>query len=246
MAKKLTHEEYKDRIDKLGVYELLTEYKNMASKVTVKCKVCGNITEIKAQNAIMYSCIKCENIKNGDKKRFSIEILKQYLEKYTDGTYEYVSGEYKVAKSPVIVRHKDCGREFVTSLDLIKQDHCICRDCFLRDSMSKGEYRIYKILSKLNLKFKEQHSFDDLILERKLKFDFAVFNEDDSVKFLIEYDGEGHFNPNIFPEDSKRGKGYVKLRDKMKDEYCKNNNIKLLRIPYFNIKEAESYIKNMI
>lgn len=41
-----------------------------------------------------------------------------------------------------------------------------------------------------------------------------------------------------------------KLRDKIKDEYCKDRNIKIKRIPYYDIKNiknlVESFIKDIV
>ena len=55
---------------------------------------------------------------------------------------------------------------------------------------------------------------------------------------LIEADGQYHYQP-IYGE--KRLKD-VKKNDKIKDDYCKNNNIPLIRIPYFKIRKAEEII----
>jgi len=37
-----------------------------------------------------------------------------------------------------------------------------------------------------------------------------------------------------------------KYRDKKKNEYCKNNNIRLLRIPYYEFKNIENILKNLL
>lgn len=63
------------------------------------------------------------------------------------------------------------------------------------------------------------------------KFDFYV--ED---KYLIEYDGETHFNSNLhgwFTEDKLEAQ---LERDAIKNKWCKENNIPLIRIPYTILK----------
>ena len=38
----------------------------------------------------------------------------------------------------------------------------------------------------------------------------------------------------------------MKIRDQIKTEYCKNNNILLLRIPYFELKNIDIIISNYL
>lgn len=71
-----------------------------------------------------------------------------------------------------------------------------CPNC----SGSKGEIKIRDFLDNLDLSYEREFSFEDLWgdCDRQLRFDFAVFNEDDSIKCLIEYDGIQHFKPINF------------------------------------------------
>ena len=98
---------------------------------------------------------------------------------------------------------------------------------------SRGEIKIEEILSNAGLVFEEEYSFPDLVSSsgRPLRFDFAVFNDEHELEFLIEYQGIQHYSPK-----SKFG-GYTGLRkqqynDMQKREYCKKHNIILIAIPY--------------
>lgn len=98
---------------------------------------------------------------------------------------------------------------------------------------SRGEIKIEEILTEAGLVFEEEYSFDGLVSSsgRPLRFDFAVFDDEHELQFLIEYQGVQHYEPK-----SKFG-GYAGLRkqqynDMMKREYCKKHNIILLAIPY--------------
>lgn len=100
---------------------------------------------------------------------------------------------------------------------------------------SRGEIKIEEILTEAGLYFEEEYSFEDLnsIHNNPLRFDFAVFLDDGTLDFLIEFQGIQHYEAK-----SKFG-GITALRrqqyyDKMKIEYCKKNNIKLLTIPYWD------------
>lgn len=98
---------------------------------------------------------------------------------------------------------------------------------------SRGEIKIEDILIESGMNFEEEYSFDDLISssKRPLRFDFAVFDDNNELMFLIEYQGIQHYEPK-----SKFG-GYSGLRkqqfnDMQKREYCKKHNIILIEIPY--------------
>ena len=100
---------------------------------------------------------------------------------------------------------------------------------------SRGEIKIHEILETAGLVFKEEYSFPDLVSSsgRPLRFDFAVFDDNDNLEFLIEYQGIQHYQPK-----SKFG-GYSGLRkqqynDMQKREYCRNHNIILISIPYID------------
>ena len=60
---------------------------------------------------------------------------------------------------------------------------------------SKGEKRIHAVLAEYGVPFSEEYEFADLISTsgRHLRFDFAVFDDDGSLDFLIEYQGRQHY-----------------------------------------------------
>ena len=92
---------------------------------------------------------------------------------------------------------------------------------------SKGEYQIEQLLKSQNIKYVREYSFSDLIDDLPLRFDFAVFNNEDKLLGLIEFQGEQHYNPsNGFYNET------IIEHDKMKKEYCKTCNIPLIEIKY--------------
>ena len=104
---------------------------------------------------------------------------------------------------------------------------------------SRGEIKIFEILTEAGLNFQEEYSFPDLISTsgRPLRFAFAVFDDNGDLDFLIEYQGIQHYEPK-----SKFG-GISGLRkqqynDMQKREYCAKHNITLIAIPYWE----EGYI----
>ena len=98
---------------------------------------------------------------------------------------------------------------------------------------SRAEIKIAEILKLSGLNFKEQYSFPDLIGQggHALRFDFAVFDDNDELEFLIEYQGIQHYKPkSIFGGMS--GLRKQQFYDMEKRQYCKKHNIKLVIIPF--------------
>ena len=100
---------------------------------------------------------------------------------------------------------------------------------------SRGEIKIEEILQQAGLPFEEEYIFPELVSSsgRPLRFDFAVFDDDGDIDFLIEYQGIQHYEAK-----SKFG-GYTGLRkqqynDMKKREYCRDHNITLVIIPYWD------------
>ena len=93
-------------------------------------------------------------------------------------------------------------------------------------------------LKKNNFEYKNEYIFNDLISDKNayLRYDFAVFIN--SKVTLIEYDGEFHYKKIIDEESFNRRK----MLDKQKDEYAINNNIPLIRIPYWEYENIEKIL----
>lgn len=118
----------------------------------------------------------------------------------------------------------DCGNELIVRQTSLTTGNTISCGCF---KGSKGEEQITKILLDNNIRFQRQYSFDDLKQKRKLKFDFAIFNYDNILSHLVEYQGEQHYKETSYYHSPE-----LIESDNMKVEYCKENNIPLIIIPY--------------
>ena len=60
---------------------------------------------------------------------------------------------------------------------------------------SRGEIKIAEILQMNGINFQEEYAFPGLNSPngRALRFDFAVFDDDGNLDFLIEYQGKQHY-----------------------------------------------------
>ena len=65
--------------------------------------------------------------------------------------------------------------------------------------------------------------------------DFAIFDKNDNIIRLIEFDGEQHYEQNIKKSgwNTYEKYQYTLNNDKAKNELAKLNNIPLIRIPYW-------------
>ena len=98
---------------------------------------------------------------------------------------------------------------------------------------SRGEIKIEDILRANNMNFKEEYSFSDLISSngRPLRFDFAVFDDEWELMFLLEYQGIQHYvAKSKFGGNS--GLKKQQYNDMLKREYCRKHNIILIAVPY--------------
>lgn len=80
-----------------------------------------------------------------------------------------------------------------------------------------------------------------------MPFDFAVFNKKNKkLLFLIEFDGPQHRKEknSIYSKDSRFK--IIQKHDNIKTQYCKDNNIPLLRIKTPNEKTIENKILKML
>lgn len=125
----------------------------------------------------------------------------------------------------------DCGRiHYVTSNNLTMGQVKSCGQCGYSHN-SIGQEKIKTILIENNIPFITEKTFSDcyyLAKNAKLRFDFFVDN-----KYLIEFDGKQHFI-----KDSGYGQDLenIQIRDSIKNSYCLENNIPLIRIPYTKIE----------
>ena len=99
---------------------------------------------------------------------------------------------------------------------------------------SRGEIKIHEILEDAGLRFQEEYMIPGLCSSngRPLRFDFAVFDDDGNLDFLIEYQGRQHYEPSS-KFGGKRGFYQQQYNDGKKKRFCMLHNIKLIEIPYF-------------
>ncbi len=107
--------------------------------------------------------------------------------------------------------------------------------------LSHGENIIEIFLKENNIIYEIQKKFKDCKYKNFLKFDFYL----PEYNMCIEYDGGLHFKPvEYFGGEEAFEK--TKMRDQIKNDYCKNNNIKLVRIPYWEFNNIKNILNDNI
>ncbi len=184
------------------------------------------------------------NIRTYDGENIFISINSySYWSSSRKDTYDYCKEKcYKILSPYISTKDKilidfDCGHKPNWISPNALKNNIGCPVC----SESKGEKVIRLYLEKNNIDFIQEYKFDDCKHKRSLPFDFYI----PSLNLCIEFDGIQHFEvfdhfggENVFKNTQKR--------DKIKTDYCKNNNIRLIRIPYWELDEIEEILDKSI
>ena len=99
-------------------------------------------------------------------------------------------------------------------------------------TFSFGNKKIRQLLDDNNVSYAREYTFSDLRDKNSLRFDFAIF-KDNKLWCLCEYQGIQHYNDDIGSWNSP------KEHDSLKREYCKQHNIKLVEIPYWDYDKID-------
>lgn len=229
---RLPYDEVKAFIENTGCILLDKEFSNTKEKLHLICS-CGepfekSFEKFKSKNQC---CKKCSYKKISNDQTLTYEFVKTFVEE--NSNCKLTSQEYN-SIGDYLNFDCECGGAFSTTFSSFRHNNQrSCKKC--SNSQSKGEQIIELFLKENNLKYEKQFKFDDLLAKnkrQKLRFDFAVF-KDEQIN-LIEFDGKQHFQEVEYFGGNEAFK-ILKYNDNNKNEYCKLNNLILIRIPYFEI-----------
>lgn len=232
--------------DRIGPYQILMlerTFKESCGQWHAKfeCPYDNNIFETRIKNVVCGDTQSCgcaqkrnaikqghNNFKNLTGQRFNKLIAIEPIGKNSNGNFLWYC-------------ECDCGGHKIVSNSDLKLGKIISCGCV----NSKGEAKLQKIFNNLNIEYQSQYSFSNCVSENgvTLKFDFYL----PKYNLLIEYDGKQHFEYTGYGWSTKEQLEKTQQRDNIKNQYCLNNNIRLIRIPYtdFN-KLSEQYILDLI
>lgn len=218
-------------------------------KITANCRNCKSRFDVIADTLRKQKypglCTKCAHKESATKNKLTAQ-------KVVDG---FQSFGYKVLTP--INKIKPIGKyhSFLQTKVLIQDKngitHYICWNNFWNRratyvALNNGGYSasgarepsplealVVDYLDEIGIAFKREFKFSDCRGDhRMLPFDFCL-NYKSNKKMLIEVDGPIHYKTNFDKNCQKYDRG--------KDFYCETHNIPLLRIPYWEFDELETY-----
>lgn len=137
---------------------------------------------------------------------------------------------------------KKCGNIWNARLVKRTRDKRGCPKCHF----SQLESLVSKFLDNNNIQYIAQYQFDDCQYKKALKFDFFIPKNN----ILIECQGIQHYPKKYIKSQfaksrrhSKKDIQIIQKRDKIKKQYCKNNHITLLQIPYWEIDNIDNILQ---
>lgn len=192
---------------------------------TCRCE-CGKTTSVqgghlKNGNVTSCGCHHHDKLINYNKSRVSF--IKKGT-KFGEWTVLDIDNELTKEKGKqYYICECSCGTIRSVKKDSLLYGYSISCGCI----KSKGEKKVSQLLRELNIQFEQQKTFDGCFGKAPLRFDFYI----PSLNMCIEYNGFQHYHVGCGWNDYNKLLS-TKRHDKIKIDYCYNNNIKLLVIPY--------------
>jgi hypothetical protein len=206
-------------------------YTKSEDKIKIICPIHGIYEQSYHSHMCGRGCDAC----GGSKSKTLEEIKKEFIDMHDD-TYDYsLITEIINVHTDVDIICKEHGVFRQTSNNHKRGQGCpACKE-------NKGERDIRNFLINNIIKLESQKIFDDCKNIRVLPFDFYLTD----YNICIEFHGRQHYESVEYyggEEEFKKRQ----MRDKIKMEYCENNNIPLLIIPYWEHKNIALLINESI
>ena len=229
--KKKTIQEVREYINNEGYTLLSDEYINCNQELEIICPNGHNIKMSWKRFENGRRCPHCSERSWINRKK-NIESINEIISK--EG-YKFLE-EYTTAKTKMKCSCPN-GHIFEINWNNFKSGKR-CPYC----RKSKGEEIIKSILEELKIDFISQYKFKDCKDLLPLPFDFYLPN----YNLIIEYDGEQHFDVNRAFNSNENKFWETVIHDAIKNSYCEDNNINILRIPFWEYNNIKEIIKNKL
>ena len=226
-CKKKTTQDFKQEVfDLVGdEYLVIGAYKNTMSKIEMIHQTCGEIYQVVPSSFLSgHRCLTCSGCKKKTTQDFKQEVFDLVGDEYL------VIGTYKNNRSKIEMIHQTCGEIYqVAPSKFLTGRRCPkCKE-------SKGERAISGWLNDRGIQYTTQEPVRYSREKRPLKLDFYVGG------IAIEYDGEQHYRAIGF-WGGEKGLRAQQRRDAIKDKYCADNGIPLIRIPYWEYDNIDAIL----
>lgn len=185
-----------------------------------KTKSCGCLSAAQAK----------ENIKIAQKFAYKVDLTNK---KFGLLTALYPTGKSNNQHYMIWHCKCECGNECESDTQNLQRGHKLSCGCL----NSLGEQIISSLLTENNIVFQQQKTFENCRFpdtNKLARFDFYIDN-----RYLLEFDGIQHYS--YTNKDWNIKEHYIKTKehDEYKNQWCKDNGIVLIRIPYWKINDLK-------
>lgn len=211
------------------------KYESIKIKVEIICKEHGLFLQTPFSHLRGSGCPDCGILKMSKSLVKSIDKFKEDCSIIHKNLYDYSKVEYNTLRDKIVIICKYHG-EFL-QVAFSHQQGNGCQKC----NKSRGELEIENYLKLNNIEYEYNKHFESCRNKNTLPFDFYI----PILNMCIEYDGIQHFESiSYFGGDDKLS--YQMKLDKIKNDWCLKNNIKLLRISYKNYNNIKNILNKEI
>lgn len=220
-AKKLGESKLKDLTGlTFGNLTVIERTKNRGERVSWLCRCnCGRIIEVRGGNLVSGNSTSCGYCVHPNK---FIDLTGQKFGKLT-----VISKSDRIESGNIYWNCLcECGNSTVVNGAKLRSGKTVSCGCI----KSHGECRVAELLRANKISYEQQKTFETCIFVEsgyKAYFDFYINNE-----YLLEFDGIQHFSYSGRDWNTKENFEKTMLHDEYKNQWCKENNIPLIRIPY--------------
>jgi hypothetical protein len=213
-------------------YSKIKDLANGREKVCIVCPIHGEFLQRAGAHSLGSGCKKCSDEQLSNDRSLGKEEFIHRSQEVHKNLYDYSKVVYKNTNTKVCITCKDHGDFYQRPGSHMRS--CGCPLC----KHSIGERIILNWFKKRNIEINHHFSYPDLLGlgGKSLEFDFYVKH----LNSLIEYDGEQHFKPvrfnGISEEKAKEQFRVLQHHDALKNQYCTERAIPLLRISYKEFK----------
>lgn len=206
------------------------KYNGCDKNVIITCYKHGDFMQLPRAHKQGFGCPICGIEKSSTKRRSTNEDFIKKSKNIHGEDFDYKLFEYKGNDTPGTLICNKCQNKF----EILPFSHYNGNGCPVC-KISKGERKIRNFLNINNIKFLQNYRFTDCRNNKPLPFDFFL----PTHNITIEYDGKQHF---IGWRESKQSLKMIRYNDGIKNNYCKTNNISLIRIKYTDFDRIEDIL----
>ena len=211
----------------------LVDYVGSLTSVKIICPKHGEFNQQPNMHVFGIGCKKCGGDRIAKSKFSSKDKFIEKSKKIYGDLYDYSLVDYKHSKTKVKIlcsNHGEFEKQPCQHINL-KQGCPRCKS-------SKGEIIIENFLKSNNIKYIAEKRFPNCKNKRSLPFDFYL----PDYNSVIEFQGGQHYFP-VKWFGGEKGFENIKFRDKIKKEFCYNNNISYIEVNKQNLNELQTIIR---